>query len=92
MLVDVTHQPEYARASFSPVCGSPDDGRCGRRRHPLARLSPRRGRPRDRCRPSGVVGPQFNDLHNFFQAPYTALTEVADDVAERIWNDLRVCC
>jgi starvation-inducible DNA-binding protein len=32
-----------------------------------------------------VVGPQFNDLHEFFQAQYTALNEVADDVAERIW-------
>jgi starvation-inducible DNA-binding protein len=31
-----------------------------------------------------VVGPQFNDLHDFFQAQYTALNEVADDVAERI--------
>jgi starvation-inducible DNA-binding protein len=31
-----------------------------------------------------VVGPQFNDLHEFFQAQYTALNEVADDVAERI--------
>jgi starvation-inducible DNA-binding protein len=31
-----------------------------------------------------VVGPQFNDLHDFFQAQYTALNGVADDVAERI--------
>jgi starvation-inducible DNA-binding protein len=31
-----------------------------------------------------VVGPQFNDLHDFFEAQYTALNEVADDVAERI--------
>ena len=32
-----------------------------------------------------VVGPQFNDRHDFLQAQYTALNEVADDVAERIW-------
>ena len=30
-----------------------------------------------------VVGPQFNDLHKFFEAQYGALNEVVDDVAER---------
>jgi starvation-inducible DNA-binding protein len=30
-----------------------------------------------------VVGPQFNDLHKFFEAQYEALDEVVDDVAER---------
>jgi starvation-inducible DNA-binding protein len=30
-----------------------------------------------------VVGPQFNDLHKFFEAQYEALDEVIDDVAER---------
>ena len=30
-----------------------------------------------------VVGPQFNDLHTFFEAQYTALNTVVDDVAER---------
>jgi len=30
-----------------------------------------------------VVGPQFNDLHKFFEDQYTALEEVIDDVAER---------
>jgi len=30
-----------------------------------------------------VVGPQFNDLHRFFEAQYEALDEVVDDVAER---------
>jgi starvation-inducible DNA-binding protein len=30
-----------------------------------------------------VVGPQFNDLHTFFEALYTPLNEVIDDVAER---------
>jgi starvation-inducible DNA-binding protein len=30
-----------------------------------------------------VVGPQFNDLHKFFEAQYTALNEIVDDVAER---------
>ena len=30
-----------------------------------------------------VVGPQFNDLHKFFEAQYEALNEVVDDVAER---------
>ncbi|MEM3085288.1 MAG: DNA starvation/stationary phase protection protein [Nitrososphaerales archaeon] len=31
-----------------------------------------------------VVGPQFNDLHKFFQSQYEELDEVMDDVAERI--------
>ncbi|HWP58123.1 MAG TPA: DNA starvation/stationary phase protection protein [Candidatus Acidoferrales bacterium] len=30
-----------------------------------------------------VTGPQFNDLHKFFEAQYTELNEVIDDVAER---------
>jgi starvation-inducible DNA-binding protein len=30
-----------------------------------------------------VVGPQFNDLHKFFEEQYTELTEVVDDTAER---------
>jgi starvation-inducible DNA-binding protein len=30
-----------------------------------------------------VVGPQFNDLHKFFEAQYEAIDEVIDDVAER---------
>jgi starvation-inducible DNA-binding protein len=30
-----------------------------------------------------VVGPQFNDLHKFFESQYEALNEVVDDVAER---------
>ena len=30
-----------------------------------------------------VVGPQFNDLHKFFEAQYEALDEFIDDVAER---------
>jgi starvation-inducible DNA-binding protein len=30
-----------------------------------------------------VLGPQFNDLHEFFEEQYTELTEVVDDVAER---------
>ena len=30
-----------------------------------------------------VVGPQFNDLHKFFESQYEALNEVIDDVAER---------
>ncbi len=30
-----------------------------------------------------VVGPQFNDLHKFFEAQYTELNEVVDEVAER---------
>ena len=30
-----------------------------------------------------VVGPHFNDLHKFFEAQYTELNVVVDDVAER---------
>jgi len=30
-----------------------------------------------------VLGPQFNDLHKFFEAQYEALNDVVDDVAER---------
>jgi starvation-inducible DNA-binding protein len=30
-----------------------------------------------------VVGPQFHDLHKFFEEQYTELNEVVDDVAER---------
>jgi starvation-inducible DNA-binding protein len=30
-----------------------------------------------------VVGPQFNDLHKFFEEQYNELNEVVDDVAER---------
>ena len=30
-----------------------------------------------------VVGPQFNDLHKFFEAQYKELNEIVDDVAER---------
>jgi starvation-inducible DNA-binding protein len=30
-----------------------------------------------------VVGPQFNDLHKFFEAQYEALNDVVDEVAER---------
>ncbi len=30
-----------------------------------------------------VTGPQFNDLHKFFEAQYAALEEVVDEVAER---------
>jgi starvation-inducible DNA-binding protein len=30
-----------------------------------------------------VVGPQFNDLHKFFEAQYDQLNEIVDDVAER---------
>jgi starvation-inducible DNA-binding protein len=30
-----------------------------------------------------VVGPQFNDLHKFFESQYEALNEVIDEVAER---------
>jgi len=30
-----------------------------------------------------VVGPQFNDLHKFFEAQYEELNEIVDDVAER---------
>src|SRR5947207_7616343 len=30
-----------------------------------------------------VVGPQFNDLHKFFESQYEALDDVVDGVAER---------
>ncbi len=30
-----------------------------------------------------VIGPQFNDLHKFFEAQYEALNDIVDDVAER---------
>jgi starvation-inducible DNA-binding protein len=30
-----------------------------------------------------VVGPQFNDLHKFFEEQYTKLNEIVDEVAER---------
>jgi len=30
-----------------------------------------------------VFGPQFNDLHTFFESQYDALNEVVDEVAER---------
>ena len=30
-----------------------------------------------------VVGPQFNDLHKFFEAQYEELNEFVDEVAER---------
>lgn len=30
-----------------------------------------------------VVGPQFNDLHKFFQAQYEQLDDIVDEVAER---------
>jgi starvation-inducible DNA-binding protein len=30
-----------------------------------------------------VVGPQFNDLHKFFETQYEALEEIIDEVAER---------
>ena len=30
-----------------------------------------------------VVGPQFNDLHKFFEAQYEAIDELIDEVAER---------
>jgi starvation-inducible DNA-binding protein len=30
-----------------------------------------------------VVGPQFNDLHKFFEAQYEELNGIVDDVAER---------
>ena len=30
-----------------------------------------------------VEGPQFNDLHKFFEAQYEALDEIIDEVAER---------
>ncbi len=31
-----------------------------------------------------VVGPQFNELHTFFETQYNALNIVVDDVAERV--------
>lgn len=31
-----------------------------------------------------VVGPQFNDLHKFFEAQYDQLSESIDEIAERI--------
>jgi starvation-inducible DNA-binding protein len=31
-----------------------------------------------------VVGPQFNDLHKFFEAQYEELNDFVDDVAERM--------
>jgi hypothetical protein len=31
-----------------------------------------------------VVGPQFNDLHKFFEAQYEELDDVVDEVAERM--------
>jgi starvation-inducible DNA-binding protein len=31
-----------------------------------------------------VVGPQFNDLHKFFESQYEELDDVVDDVAERM--------
>ncbi len=31
-----------------------------------------------------VTGPQFNDLHKFFEAQYEALDGIVDDVAERM--------
>jgi starvation-inducible DNA-binding protein len=30
-----------------------------------------------------VVGPQFNDLHKFFEEQYNALNDIVDEVAER---------
>lgn len=30
-----------------------------------------------------VVGPQFNDLHKFFEAQYEVLNDIVDEVAER---------
>lgn len=30
-----------------------------------------------------VVGPQFNELHKFFESQYDALAGIVDDVAER---------
>ena len=30
-----------------------------------------------------VVGPQFNDLHKFFEVQYEALNDIVDEVAER---------
>ena len=31
-----------------------------------------------------VVGPQFNDLHKFFEAQYEAIDDAVDEVAERV--------
>jgi starvation-inducible DNA-binding protein len=31
-----------------------------------------------------VTGPQFNDLHKFFEAQYEALDEIIDEVAEHV--------
>ena len=31
-----------------------------------------------------VVGPQFNDLHKFFEAQYQEIDEFVDEIAERI--------
>ncbi|HXG63403.1 MAG TPA: ferritin-like domain-containing protein, partial [Planctomycetota bacterium] len=31
-----------------------------------------------------VTGPQFNDLHKFFDEQYGELNEIVDDVAERV--------
>ena len=31
-----------------------------------------------------VVGPQFNDLHKFFEAQYEELDDIVDEVAERV--------
>lgn len=31
-----------------------------------------------------VVGPQFNDLHKFFESQYEAIDETIDEVAERV--------
>jgi starvation-inducible DNA-binding protein len=46
-----------------------------------------------------VVGPQFNDLHKFFEAQYDALNDVVDEVAERArtlggpaWGSLAEFC
>ena len=33
-----------------------------------------------------VVGPQFNDLHKFFEEQYNELNTIVDDVAERVRN------
>ncbi|MGH7311309.1 MAG: Dps family protein, partial [Candidatus Rokuibacteriota bacterium] len=30
-----------------------------------------------------VVGPQFNDLHKFFEGQYEELNDIVDEVAER---------
>src|SRR6266446_3641668 len=31
-----------------------------------------------------VVGPQFSELHKFFDSQYESLTEITDEVAERV--------